>query len=180
MYEDNVAIVGTRNASECGKKIAFETARELSDLNLHVVSGMAKGIDRFAHLGSLNGKYGKTIAVLGNGLAFNDIYPKENLNLFNRIIDSNGLVISEYIIGTKAKPYYFPERNRIVAGLSDKILAVEANKKSGTMITVRLWTRPRKRYFCSTTEIFMMIIFLEQICLLVKVQIFLQKLKIYY
>lgn len=136
MYEDNVAIVGTRNASDYGKKIAFESAKELSNLNINVVSGMANGIDSFAHLGSLNGKYGKTIAVLGNGLAYNDIYPKNNLNLFDRIINSNGLVVSEYIIGTKAKPYYFPERNRIVAGLADKILVVEANKKSGTMITV--------------------------------------------
>ena len=136
MYEDNVAIVGTRNASDYGKKIAFESAKELSNLNINVVSGMANGIDSFAHLGTLNGKYGKTIAVLGNGLAYNDIYPKNNLNLFDRIINSNGLVVSEYIIGTKAKPYYFPERNRIVAGLADKILVVEADKKSGTMITV--------------------------------------------
>ena len=136
MYEDNVAIVGTRNASNYGKKIAFESAKELSNLNINVVSGMASGIDSFAHLGSLNGKYGKTIAVLGNGLAYNDIYPKNNLNLFDKIVNSNGLVVSEYIIGTKAKPYYFPERNRIVAGLADKILVVEANQKSGTMITV--------------------------------------------
>ena len=150
MYEDNIAIVGTRNASNYGKKIAFETARKLSNLNINVISGMANGIDSFAHLGSLNGDFGKTIAVLGNGLAINDIYPKNNSNLFNRIIDSKGLIVSEYIVGTKAKPYYFPERNRIVAGLSDKILVVEANKKSGTMITVRLRIRTRKRHFCCT------------------------------
>lgn len=136
MYEDNVAIVGSRNSSSYGKKIAFETAKELSNLNINTVSGMANGVDSSAHLGSLQGKYGKTIAVLGNGLATNDIYPSNNIALFNKIVDSGGLVISEYIIGTKAKPYYFPERNRIVAGLSNKILVTEASIKSGTMITV--------------------------------------------
>lgn len=136
MYEDNVAIVGSRNASNYGKKIAFETAKELSNLNINTVSGMANGVDSSAHLGSLQGKYGKTIAVLGNGLANSDIYPSNNIVLFDKIIKSGGLVISEYIIGTKAKPYYFPERNRIVAGLSNKILVTEASTKSGTMITV--------------------------------------------
>ena len=164
MYEDNVAIVGSRKASNYGKKIAFETAKELSNLNINTVSGMANGVDSFAHFGSLQGKYGKTIAVLGNGLAVNDVYPSNNIGLFNKIFENGGLVISEYIIGTKAKPYYFPERNRIVAGLSNKILVTEASKQSGTMITVRLWIRSRKGYFCSPTEIFMMKIFQEQIC----------------
>lgn len=136
MYEDNVAIVGSRNASDYGKKIAFETAKELSDLNINTVSGLANGVDSFAHMGSLQGKYGKTIAVLGNGLSTYDIYPTNNNILFDKIISSGGLAISEYIIGTKAKPYYFPERNRIVAGLANKILVTEASKKSGTMITV--------------------------------------------
>ena len=112
MYDDNVAIVGSRNASNYGKKIAFKTAKELSDLNINTVSS-------FAHLGSIQGKYGKTIAVLGNGLAKNDIYPNNNIALFNKIIENGGLAISEYIIGTKAKPYYFPERNRLVAGLAN-------------------------------------------------------------
>lgn len=164
MDEDNVAIVGSRNASSYGKKIAFETAKELSNLNVNTVSGLANGVDSFAHLGSIQGKYGKTIAVLGNGLATNDIYPNNNVALFNKVVENGGLAISEYIIGTKAKPYYFPERNRIVAGLANKILVTEASKQSGTMITVRLWLRTRKRYFCSSTEIFMMKIFQEQIC----------------
>ena len=164
MYEDNVAIVGSRNASNYGKKIAFETAKELSDLNINTVSGMANGIDSFAHMGSLQGKYGKTIAVLGNGLAINDIYPKNNISLFNKILENNGLIVSEYIIGTQAKAYYFPERNRIVAGLADKILVTEASTKSGTMITVRLRTRSRKGYFCCSSAAFMMKIFLELIC----------------
>lgn len=154
MYEDNVAIIGTRNASNYGKKIAFETARELSNLNINTVSGMANGIDSFAHTGSLQGKYGRTIAVLGNGLATNDIYPKNNLNLFERIIETGGLVVSEYIVGTHAKPYYFPERNRIVAGLSDKILVVEASKKSGTMITVNYGLEQGKDIFAVPGNIY--------------------------
>lgn len=152
MNEDNVAIIGSRKASNYGRKVAFQTAKELSNLNINTVSGMANGVDSSAHLGSIQGKYGKTIAVLGNGLAINDIYPSNNIGLFNKIIDSGGLVISEYIIGTKAKPYYFPERNRIVAGLSNKILVTEAGIDSGTMITVRLWIGPRKRYLCSARK----------------------------
>ena len=159
MYEDNIAIVGTRKASLYGKKIAFNTARELSNLNINTVSGMANGIDSFAHMGSIKGDFGKTIAVLGNGLADNNIYPKNNLNLFYKILEKRGLIVSEYIIGTYARPYYFPERNRIISGLSDKILVVEANSKSGSMITVRLWIRTGERHICCPTEIFLIVIF---------------------
>ena len=164
MYDDNVAIVGSRKATNYGKRIAFETAKELSNLNINTVSGLAIGIDTFAHMGSLQGKYGRTIAVVGNGLISQDIYPQCNINLFQKIIENKGLVISEYIIGTKAKPYFFPERNRIVSGLADKILVVEASKNSGTLITVRSRFKSRKRCFCSATETFMMIILLELIC----------------
>ncbi|MBR3697122.1 MAG: DNA-protecting protein DprA [Clostridia bacterium] len=136
LKKECIAIIGARNSSNYGKKIAFETAKELSNLNINTVSGMANGVDSFAHLGSLQGKYGKTIAVLANGLSNQDIYPRNNVGLYNKIIQNNGLVISEYIVGTKAKPYYFLERNRIVSGLANKILVTEAGDKSGTMITV--------------------------------------------
>lgn len=96
--------------------------------------------------------YGKTIAVLANGLDFYDIYPSENVKLAEKIIENGGAIISEYIVGTKSKKYYFPIRNRIVSGLSNKILVVEADEKSGTLITVRTWFGTRKRYFCGTTE----------------------------
>ena len=157
-----MGIIGSRNASNYGKRIAFDTAKELSDLNINTVSGMANGVDSFAHLGSLKGLYGKTIAVLGNGLARADIYPPNNVGLFERIIKEGGLVISEYLVGTKAESYHFPTRNRIVAGLSDKLLVTEASKKSGTMITTRICTRTRKRCLCCSTEVFMMKIFQEQ------------------
>lgn len=136
MFEDSVAIVGARNCTDYGKKVAYNTALTLSNSNINVVSGLATGIDSFAHLGALKGKYGKTIAVLGNGLDFSDIYPKENLKLYEKILENNGTAISEYIAGTKATKYNFPQRNRIVSGISDKILVVEATEKSGTSITV--------------------------------------------
>ncbi len=107
-------------------------------------------------MGSLKSKFGKTIAVLANGLADNDIYPRQNLQLANKIIENGGTLISEYIVGTKSKQYYFPIRNRIVSGLSNKILVVEAGEKSGTLITVRMWFRTRKRYICcATVHLFM-------------------------
>ena len=96
--------------------------------------------------------HGKTVAVLANGLDLCDIYPVENIRLAEKIIENGGAVISEYIVGTKSKKYYFPIRNRIVSGLANKILVVEADEKSGTLITVRIWVRTRKRNFCSTTE----------------------------
>ena len=96
--------------------------------------------------------YGKTIAVLANGLDLYDIYPAENVKLAERIVENGGAIISEYIVGTKSKKYYFPIRNRIVSGLSNKILVVEANERSGTLITVRSWFRSRKRCLRSTTE----------------------------
>ena len=163
LEEKSIGIIGARKASNYGKKIAFETARELSNLHINTVSGLANGVDSFAHIGSLNGKYGKTIAVLANGLISKDIYPKNNIKLYNKIILEGGLIVSEYIIGTKAESYYFPIRNRIVAGLSDKILVTEASKKSGTMITVRICIRARKRYFCCSTEVYIIKIFHEQI-----------------
>lgn len=98
------------------------------------------GIDTYAHKGSLISLYGKTIAVLANGLSFSDIYPQENIRLAEQIIEKGGALVSEYIVGTKSKKYYFPIRNRIVSGLANKILVVEANEKSGTLITVRAWT----------------------------------------
>lgn len=102
-------------------------------------------------MGSLKSSFGKTIAVVANGLADSDIYPKQNLKLAHSVVDNGGALVSEYIVGTKAKQYYFPIRNRIVSGLSNKILVVEAREKSGTLITVRTWLGTRKRSVCCTT-----------------------------
>lgn len=79
--------------------------------------------------------FGKTIAILGNGLLEKDLYPSENIKIFERILESGGAIVSEYIIGTKPLKYHFPARNRIISGLSEKTIVVEASKKSGSLIT---------------------------------------------
>ena len=132
-YKNNIAMIGSRNCSSYGERAAKDFAYNLAKVDICIVSGLAKGIDSFSHIGALNAK-GKTIAVLGSGL--DNIYPKENIKLVEEIIKNNGLVISEYPLGTKPLKYHFPARNRIISGLSDSILVVEARKNSGTNITV--------------------------------------------
>ncbi len=128
----NIGIVGCRECTTYGKKSAEYFAYNLSKQNINIVSGLAKGIDSYAHLGSLN--TGNTIAVLGNGLDI--IYPKENLELANEIIKRGGTIISEYPCGTKPDKMKFPARNRIISGISSGIIVIEAKEKSGTLITV--------------------------------------------
>ena len=128
----NIGIVGCRECTTYGKKSAEYFAYNLSKQNINIVSGLAKGIDSYAHLGSLN--TGNTIAVLGNGLDM--IYPKENLELANEIVKRGGTIISEYPCGTKPDKMKFPARNRIISGISSGIIVIEAKEKSGTLITV--------------------------------------------
>ena len=132
-YKNNIAIIGSRNCSFYGERAAKDFSFNLAKNNVCIVSGLAKGIDSFSHIGTLNAK-GKTIAVLGSGL--DNIYPKENEKLFQDIIKNNGLVITEYPLGTLALKQNFPARNRIISGLSDAVLVIEARKNSGTNITV--------------------------------------------
>lgn len=132
-YKNNIAMIGSRNCSSYGERAAKDFAYNLAKEDICIVSGLAKGIDSFSHIGALNAK-GRTIAVLGSGL--DNIYPKENIKLVEEIIKNNGLVISEYPLGTKPLKYHFPARNRIISGLSDSVLVVEARKNSGTNITV--------------------------------------------
>lgn len=107
-------------------------AAELVENNYTVISGLARGIDSYAHIGGIR----KTIAVLGSG--FNNIYPSENVDLVKDILKNNGLIISEYSVNDIARPQNFPERNRIISALADGIIVVEAKMKSGTFITVDL------------------------------------------
>lgn len=134
--EKSIAIVGCRDATMYGRKIAEKMAYNLSINNINIVSGLAIGVDSHAHIGTLKTKknQGKTIAVIGNGL--DDIYPKENKKLAENILESGGLIVSEYIVGIKPNKINFPARNRIISGLSDGVLVVEAKEKSGTLITV--------------------------------------------
>lgn len=132
-YDKNIAIIGSRRFSKYGERATREFAYSLAKEDICVVSGFAKGIDSIAHTSCLSAN-GKTIAVLGSGL--NVIYPKENTYLFNKIIENDGLIISEYPLGTKPQKQHFPTRNRIISGLSDGVLVIEAKEKSGTNITV--------------------------------------------
>jgi len=131
----SVAMVGTREPTDGGKKRAHNIAEDVAKQGGEVVSGLAYGIDTKSHEGCLDGR-GRTIAVLGNGLL--DIYPKENKGLATKIIDEGGLLLSEVPIHyTDPKPWSLKARNRIISALSDLTIVVEATKNSGSLITAR-------------------------------------------
>ena len=132
LREKCISIVGTRNSSNYGNFISKRLSTNLVNKGYVIVSGLATGIDTYAHLGAIN-NYCRTICVLGSG--FNNIYPKENVNLFKYIINNGGLAISEYSPEVKATPDKFPIRNRIISGLSESIIIVEAGLRSGSLIT---------------------------------------------
>lgn len=127
----SIAIVGSRHPSTYGMQVAENFSNELNKNGITIVSGMARGIDTYAHMGTFENGV-NTIAVLGNGVDI--VYPNENVKVYNEIA-KNGLIVSEYIVGTKPDAWRFPARNRIISGLSDGVLVIEAKKKSGTMIT---------------------------------------------
>ncbi len=129
-----ISIVGSRNATTYGLNTAEHLAFSMANHGFQVVSGLARGIDTAAHRGALNAS-GKTIAVLGSGL--NRIYPKENKGLFTQICNI-GTIMSEFKINSIPFPHNFPIRNRVIAGLSCGTLVVEAEKRSGSLITARL------------------------------------------
>lgn len=133
--EDNkptAAIVGARLCSAYGRIQAFRYGKFLSEHGVQVISGMAAGIDAEGHKGALEGGT-PTFAVLGNGV---DIcYPSSSRGIYRRIPQKNGGIISEYEPGTRGRAYHFPARNRIISGLADLVLVVEAKEKSGSLIT---------------------------------------------
>lgn len=126
-----VAIVGSRHATEQGRQFAYNLAYQLTRNSITVVSGMAEGIDSHAHKGALDGG-GKTVAVWGSSLDI--VYPPSNKEL-SKQITKNGTLLSEYPPGTKPDRTHFPERNRIISGLSEGVVVVEAGIKSGALIT---------------------------------------------
>lgn len=140
----SLAIVGCRQYSLYGKKMAYYLSEELSQKEVHIISGLARGIDTFAHEGCLRGK-GKTIAVLGNGL--DRIYPNENRILAEEILEKKGTILSEYLVGTPPLKFHFPARNRLISGISKGIIVIEAKEKSGTMITVDYGLEQGKNIF---------------------------------
>ena len=131
LHRPSVAIVGSRQATSYGRKIARDIAKELSGSGYTVISGLALGIDTEAHIGALQGMSG-TVAVLGCGLDWQ--YPVRNLKLRERIINQ-GALVTEYLPGVRPDPAFFPHRNRIISGLSLGIIVVEAGRKSGSLIT---------------------------------------------
>ena len=145
-----ISIIGSRSCSENGIILTKKFAKELVCQDITVASGMAVGIDTAAHEAVLQEK-GKTIAVLGNGLK--NIFPKENIGLFHKIIEQGGLVISEYPPMEKANSSHFLERNRIVSGISLGVLVVEAAHRSGTSVTAKLAMEQGKKIFALPHEI---------------------------
>lgn len=130
-YNKTIGIVGSRNPSCYGREICRYFGEELGKAGFNIVSGMAKGIDGIAHRAALD-KNAYTVAVLGSGI--NVAYPRSNLELYMQI-QENGAIISEYGLDVAPHPGQFPVRNRIISGLSDSVLVVEARAKSGSLIT---------------------------------------------
>jgi DNA processing protein len=129
LQREVVAIVGARNASALGRKLAWSLAKELSDAGLVVASGLARGIDAAAHEGALAGG---TCAVVAGGV--DNIYPPENAALYERI-RNEGCIVSEMPLGQSPQARHFPRRNRIISGLSRGVVIVEASEGSGSLIT---------------------------------------------
>lgn len=140
-----LAIIGSRSCTKYGEEMANNFAKELSVQGFTIISGMAKGIDSFAHISSLK-TTGNTIAVLPSG--FNNIFPEENIDLFDKIIMNNGLIVTEYKENVKASYKKFLDRNRIVSGLAIGTLVIEGGYRSGTSVTANLTISEGKKVFC--------------------------------
>ncbi len=143
LHDPQIAIVGSRNCTPGGTQNAFDFAAQLATAGLTVTSGMALGIDAAAHRGALHAT-GKTIAVTGTGLDL--IYPRRNRQLAGEILHL-GLIVSEFPLGTGARPANFPQRNRIISGLSLATLVVEAAQRSGSLITARFAAEQGREVF---------------------------------
>lgn len=131
----NIAIVGARACSAYGQEQSYYFARILAEHGVQIISGLARGVDGFAHGGALYAK-GRTFAVLGSGIDV--IYPIEHQRIYQKIISEGGGILSEYTFGMPPYKWNFPVRNRIISGLSNGVLLIEARKKSGSLITADL------------------------------------------
>jgi DNA processing protein len=151
--ENCFAIVGTRRCSSYGKEATYKIASDLTEAGLTIVSGFAPGIDTLAHKAVIE-KGKRTIAVLGTGLDKKSIYPKSNLKLVDKILENGGCLISELPPGSPGTKYTFPQRNRIISGLSLGVLVVEARMKSGTLITANYAKEQERKIFAVPGPIF--------------------------
>lgn len=146
----SVAIVGSRQAKDYGRRVSYQLSYQLAKRGLTVISGFALGIDTCAHRGALEAD-GRTIAVMGNGLSL--IYPAGNSDLVEKIVES-GALISEFPMGMKPRSENFPRRNRIISGLTLGTVVVEASNRSGALITARLASEQGREVFAVPGEIF--------------------------
>lgn len=146
----SIAIVGSRISTTYGEYYAAKFAKEISKKGITIISGLAKGIDTVAHQNSKQEK-GRTIAVLGCG--FNHVYPKENEELFNEIIEDGGCIVSQYSPNTDINLKEVPFRNRIISALSDGVLIVEARYRSGSGVTAKYAFEQNKKVFCLPNQI---------------------------
>jgi DNA processing protein len=140
----SIAIVGTRKCSKIGEKIAYEFSSQLAQRGCTIISGLALGIDTAAHLGALDSK-GITWAVMAHGL--DTIHPSTNRKIAQKILESGGLLISEYPPKTPAYANQFILRNRIISGLSSAVLIIEAPKESGALATAKFAIQQKKPVF---------------------------------
>ena len=147
----SLAIVGSRRFSPYGKEVTEYFARALAQMELVIISGLALGIDALAHKATIEAG-GKTIGVLGCGL--DQIYPVSNRKLGQEILKTGGAIISEYPLGSPALKHHFPYRNRIISGLSLGVLVIEANEKSGSLITANHAIEQNREVFAVPGNIF--------------------------
>ncbi|GAA4650468.1 DNA-processing protein DprA [Kistimonas scapharcae] len=143
LLSPQIAVVGTRSPTPQGKHHAFQLSEALVACGLTVTSGLAIGIDGEAHKGALSGK-GATVAVVATGL--DRVYPERHRSLAE-VISNHGVLVSEFPLGTLPRPGHFPRRNRIISGLSHGVLVVEADVKSGSLITARLANEQGREVF---------------------------------
>ncbi|MDD5568855.1 MAG: DNA-processing protein DprA [Candidatus Pacebacteria bacterium] len=151
--ENCIAVVGARSCSKYGEEACLKIGTELAENGITIVSGLARGIDSFAHSAATKADK-RTIAVLGTSLDEKNFYPKENLILAKNIINNNGLLLSEHPPGVKTRPYDFSLRNRLIAGLSLGVVVVEAKEKSGSLITAEYGREQGKKIFAVPGSIF--------------------------
>lgn len=147
-----VAVVGTRKYSQYGKQAVLDIAGKLAKLGITIVSGLAKGIDTFAHQAALENN-GRTIAVLGSGMDKKSFSPLRNYELGEKIAE-NGAVISEYPQGTPGAIFTYPQRNRIISGLSLGVVVIEAPQESGALITANLALEQNREVFAVPGDIY--------------------------
>lgn len=150
-FEKAIAVVGTRTCTKYGMDCAYDFAKEAAELGITVISGGARGIDTKAHEGALSA-LGRTVCVLGCGIDV--VYPPENERLFKNIAECGGVVLTEYMPESEPKPWHFPQRNRIISGMSHGVLLTEAGEKSGALITANIAADENREVFAVPGSIY--------------------------